>query len=191
MKYIKIAAAVATLGLIAAQSASAATTNTINFNGTVVGTTCVVDSATQNVVATLPNLAVANFGAFAGFVPPLVTTQFSITLDNCPSGIAVHPYISATGSNWIAAQTAISNSAPAATAATGVGVQIAQAGLLSPFPLDLSKDALANQGTTVPQNATSPVGSATFTFNANYIQTAATVTAGKVLAAATYTIVYN
>lgn len=179
-KTLLSAALIAGFGIAAfAPQAAHAADGTITFNGKVLSSTCSVSNATAGVVAvTLPDVqatALAGVGTVAGLTP------VSLVLTGCPttpSGVVVGAAFDNT--NVDATTGAVKN----ATGATysNVEVQITNS---TGTAIDLSTNSN-------PVNATiSGTGTATLSYKAQYLSTAATTTAGLVNASVAYTLTYN
>lgn len=167
----------ATLATAVSMNVSAATSGTINFQGSVINATCQIATASDNQTIQLPQALSSDFtGANqAGLGSTIV--PFQITLTGCdtatPGTVAVgFNFTPAAGYNDV-----INNTGTA----TGIGLRIH----------DSQNKTIAMTGTdfhTTPQSLAS--GDVVFNLDAEYYSTAATVTPGTVLATATIEVTY-
>jgi major type 1 subunit fimbrin (pilin) len=186
-KLILSAALIAGLGALAAQSAMAAD-GTITFNGNISAVTCTVHggapgSGGGNFTVTLPNVASSAFpsaGSIAG------ATAYNIYVGGageagCTNGTQVRVHYEPTSPN-VDATTGYLNLATGAGVATGVKLQLLNAG-------DKSVINLANAPDSTPITVAN--NTATLPFYAQYVSTAASVTAGTANSSVLYSIEYN
>lgn len=158
-------------------NASAATTGTVNFQGSVINGTCQIATASDNQTITLPQALASDFtGANQPGIGSTIT-PFQITLTGCDASA---PGIVAVAFNFnpvAGFDDVIENTGTA----TGVGVRIH----------DSQTKTIAMTGT---EFHTTPValvnGDMVFNLDAEYYSTAAAVTAGSVLATATIGVHY-
>lgn len=166
---------VASIFSAVSMNASAATTGTINFQGSVINATCQIAAGSDNQTITLPQVTSSHFtGANQAGPQPV---PFQITLSGCdasvPGTVAVEfDYVPVAGFNDIMDSTGT---------ATGIGVRIK----------DSDSKTIAMNG--VQRYATPKAlanGNVVFNFNAEYYSTAATVTPGSVTTTAIIGIIY-
>ena len=147
----------------------------LNFTGTISGTTCDVNTASQNVPIPMGNVSAKAFSA-AG--QPVGSTKFSITLINCPAAVT------SAAVNFGGPSDPNNRDLIAITPGTGVASGVAIA---------LYED---DGSTLIPLNTNSQSKSVTvagpnvLTYIARYMSTAATVGAGTANAVAEFTMKY-
>jgi major type 1 subunit fimbrin (pilin) len=186
-KLILSAALIAGLGALAAQSAMAAD-GTITFNGNITAVTCSVHggspgSNSGNFTVTLPNVASSAFQA-AGSVAG--ATLYNIYVGGagetgCADDTKVSVHYEPTSPN-IDPTTGHLNLATGTGVATGVQLQLLNAG-------DRSVINLANAPNSTPISIAN--NTATLPFYAQYVSTAASVTAGTANSSVLYSVQYN
>lgn len=173
MKFTPIASAlglaVMTLGMTG--SAHAANAGIITFNGSVTAASC----TSSNQTVSLPAVAASAFSGTAGSTPTGSTAQaFGITV-TCPSA-STSASVAFDTSSGVDASNYLTN----AGTATGVAIAI--------YNGSGTTNAIANPQTGVTLNGSHQ---ATFSYNANYVETAASVTAGTVTGSVGFTVTYN
>ena len=187
-KLILSAAMIAGLGALASQAAMAAD-GTITFNGSISSVTCSVHggtpgSASGNFTVTLPTVAASAFasgvGTAAGAVPYNIYVG-AAGESGCTNGTKVSVHYEPT-SPRIDPTTGNLTLNTGTGVATGVQLQLLNAGNKSVINLASAPDSTQ---VTVANNA------ATLPFYAQYVSTAASVTAGTANSSVLYTIKYN
>jgi len=171
-----VAALIATSGLMS-MSAAQASDGTITFTGSIVATTCTVNGggAASSFTVALPPVDKAALSAAGQTSSP---TPMTFNLTTCPAG-QVHTLFEI-GSSVDTATGNLKN-----TTGTATGVEI---GILNPALAAINIATQANDGAGTGQTTTA--GSATLTYYAQYVATAA-ATSGTVASTVTYSIVYN
>ncbi len=156
-------------------SAANAADGTINFTGEIIDSACTVSttSADQTVV-----LGTVSNKAFSAAGDTAAATAFQIDLTDCPATVT-SATVKFDGTAYQGDNSALALT-PDAGAATGVAVQIRNADN-SVLPLFTDSNSI-----TLAQDTTN-----TLNFNAAYVATAATVTAGPANAVTTFSVVYN
>lgn len=176
---------------LAPQAANAASSGTITIDGSVLGSTCSVSTATGgnndsgfsggNFTVTLPGVqttALASNGDTAG------ATSFSMTLTGCPtspSGEEVASFFS--GTNVNSTDGNLNNTTT--SGASNVEIQLLNG---DASVIDLTGATAYDQGSAY--TAIDGSGNATLSYEAQYIATGAS-TAGKVTTTVDYTLVYR
>jgi major type 1 subunit fimbrin (pilin) len=186
-KLILPAALIAGLGALAVQSAMAAD-GTITFNGSISSVTCTVHGGAPgasggNFTVTLPKAAAADFpsaGSVAGATAYNIYVGASGEAD-CANGTKVNVYYEPTSPN-IDPATGYLNLTAGTGVATGVKLQLLNAGDKS--VINLATAPSSTQVTVAGNTATLP-------FYAQYVSTAASVTAGTANSSVLYSIQYN
>ncbi|GLQ95818.1 fimbrial protein [Dyella mobilis] len=186
-KLILSAALIAGLGVFAANSAMAAD-GTITFNGQISAVTCTVHGDTPggtsgNFTVTLPTVASSAFGAVAAVAG---STGYNIIVGGtgdtgCTDGTNVSVHYEST-SPRVDLTTGNLQLDPGTGVATGVQIQILDGATRAAINLATAPDS---SSVTVASNT------ATIPFFAQYISTAAAVTAGPANSSVLYTIAYN
>lgn len=148
---------------------------TINFVGEIIDSACTVSTASANQTVTLGTVSNK---AFSGAGDTADATAFQIQLDSCPATVS-SASVKFDGTAVEGNSNALALT-PDNGAATGVAVQLRNEDN-SVLPLFTESKSI-----TLAQNATN-----TLNFNAAYVATAATVTAGPANAVATFSVVYN
>lgn len=183
MKKALLAAAVASL-LAGAMTAQAATTTvdggTVHFTGQLINAACAVDVNSQDQTVDLGQYRTATFnavGARSASVP------FTIQLKDCDTTVSSRAAVAFTGQQDAANPTllAVSSAATNGTTANGVGIQI----------LDTASNILVPDGTAFSADQTLIDGFNTLHFSAAYVATAASATAGRADADATFVVQYQ
>lgn len=151
---------------------------TVNFNGEVVGQTCVINGGTPNLSVTLPKVstsALATAGATAGTSPNVIFNLTACSAGNVRAFFEAGPNVDQTTGRL--------------KIATGSGQATnVQIGLLNTDGTKVTMGAASGaQGTTyVPISG----GAATLTYMSQYVATAA-ATSGKTTTSVTYSIEYQ
>jgi major type 1 subunit fimbrin (pilin) len=186
-KLILSAAMIAGLGAVTSQVAMAAD-GTITFNGNISSVTCTVHGGTPgasggNFTVTLPKVASSAFpssGSVAGATPYNIYVGASGET-GCANGTKVNVHYEPTSPN-IDPTTGYLNLITGTGVATGVKLQLLNAGDKSVINLATSPNS--TQVTVAGNTATLP-------FYAQYVSTAASVTAGTANSSVLYSIQYN
>ncbi|HID3970974.1 fimbrial protein [Enterobacter cloacae] len=168
--------------LLAVSSALTATyafaaAGTVNFNGNILDSACDVDVASQNQVVVLGDYYKTEFPTTGART---AATQFNIVLKNCPvtvtnAKVRFDGTPDATNSSLLAIDSSASG------AATGVAINLMSA----------DKADLPLHGSNSYSYALSSTMDNTLSFYAQYISTAAAVTAGPANSVANFSVVYN
>jgi major type 1 subunit fimbrin (pilin) len=181
-KLILSAAMMAGVGALASQAAMAAD-GTITLNGTISAVTCSVHGGTptggSNFTVTLPTVASTAFpsvGSVAGAVPYTITVGGE---GGCTDGTKVRVLYEPTSPNIDAA----TGNLKVAGGATGVQLQLLNGADRSVIKLNAASPA-STQATVASNTAALP-------FYAQYVSTAASVTAGQANSSVQYSIQYN
>jgi major type 1 subunit fimbrin (pilin) len=183
-KLILSAAMMAGVGALASQAAMAAD-GTITLNGTISAVTCSVHGGTptggSNFTVTLPTVASTAFpsvGSVAGAMPYTITVG-AASEGGCTDGTKVRVLYEPTSPNIDAA----TGNLKVAGGATGVQLQLLNGGDRSVIKLNAASPA-STQVTVASNTAALP-------FYAQYVSTAASVTAGQANSSVQYSIQYN
>lgn len=170
---VKLISAIVPAFLMMSSSAFAiqGETSTVIFNGEIVESTCALATASKNQAVNLGTVSANVLGAVNSTSQ---SKSFSINLTDCDLDSA--KTVTVTFSGDTAADTALKVTGGAA----GVGLQILQNG--TPLTLD---------GSTASVAQTLVKGNNTLDFAARYVALAATVTAGKADATASFTMNYQ
>lgn len=179
-KHLLSAALIAGLGIAAfAPRAALATDGTITFNGKVTAATCTATAGTGNAV-TLPTVSTT---ALSGVGKTAGSTLFNIVLSGC-SGTMANVAANFEAGAGVNAAGRIANTGAAATAATGIDLQLTDV-----------TGTVINIGSSSPSPAVPFTGATGTTvsipFYVRYYATAATPGAGNVKGTVDYSIVYN
>ena len=169
-----LATSLLAIAVIAPMSAQASD-GTINFAGTLSESTCTI-TAPASFTVTLPTLSTTTLAAAAATAG---NTSFSVGLTNCSSLMAGATMYFEAGANVNTTNGRLNNTGTA----TNVQIQIRNS---DGTVVDASK-ASTFQGAAA---ATVASNAATMRYAANYYATGAT-TAGSVVSAVTYSVVYN
>ncbi|WP_296246036.1 fimbrial protein [uncultured Enterobacter sp.] len=154
-----------------------AAAGTVNFNGNILDSACDVDVASQNQVVVLGDYYKTEFPATGSRT---AATRFNIVLKNCPVTVtSAKVRFDGTPDATNASLLAIDSSV--AGAATGVAINLMSA----------DKADLPLHGSNGYSYALSSTTDNTLNFYAQYISTAATVTAGPANSVANFSVVYN
>ncbi|QPK02324.1 fimbrial protein [Enterobacter mori] len=170
------------IAMLAASSAltmthAFAAAGTVNFNGNILDSACDVDVASQNQVVVLGDYYKTEFPATGSRT---AATKFDIVLKNCPvtvtnAKVRFDGTPDVTNSSLLAIDTSV------AGAATGVAINLMTA----------DKSDLPLHGSNSYTYALSSTADNTLNFYAQYISTAAAVTAGPANSVANFSVVYN
>ncbi|WP_302329083.1 type 1 fimbrial major subunit FimA [Pseudomonas triclosanedens] len=181
MKKALLAAAVASLmaGAMTAQAATTVDGGTVHFTGQLINAACVVDVNSQDQTVDLGQYRTATFnavGARSASVP------FTIQLKDCDTTVSSSAAVAFTGQQDAANDTllAVNSAVTNGTTATGVGIEI----------LDTDSKVLTPDGTAFSTPQTLIDGFNTLHFSAAYVATAASATAGRADADATFVVQY-
>lgn len=176
MKKSLIALGVA-LSSVVSMGASAATTGTINFNGSVINATCQVATASANQTVTLPQVETSHFTAInqaGGKTAPveiLLTGCTGSTPGTVTVGFAATP------------EPGYDNLIRNTGTASGVGVRL----------YDAQDKAIGVTGTLANRMVTPALlksGDIGFNLKADYVSTSSVVMPGSVIATTTFEVVY-
>lgn len=178
-KRLLSAALIAGLGLAFVPGAHAAD-GTITINGLVLGTTCTINGGVSSFTVTLPTVSTTDFtSSVAG------KTKFDLNLSNCPHGADFSPAVQLSttfdGTNIDTTAGLLNDT----SADNGVAIELLDDASVK---VDLTKSTAAEQSTETASVDSS--GNATLSYYAQYRQTGATVTAGRVTTTVDYTINY-
>ncbi|UQY44655.1 fimbrial protein [Erwinia sp. PK3-005] len=164
------------MALLFASASTLAYDGTVNFNGEIIDNTCVV-SLGDNGNSLIVPMGSVNKSSFTGKGSVASTTQFTLTLTDCP---AVNARVKFDGPTYDGDQDVLALNAGGAGAAEGVGIQIYDQNMTK-LPLFTASNPYELQE-KVANN---------LKFYASYIATAATVSPGPANAVATFTMNYN
>lgn len=179
-KRLLSAALIAGLGLAFVPGANAASDGTITINGLVLGTTCTINGGTSSFTVTLPTVKTTDFASnVAG------KTKFDLTLTNCPTGADFNPAVQL--STTFSGTTIDTTAGLLKDTSTDNGVAIELLDDTS-TKVDLTKTTAAGQSSE--KALVNGSGNATLSYYAQYRQTGASVTAGRVTTTVDYTINY-
>lgn len=170
------------MGLSATSNAAAvvsATGGTVNFQGSVVETSCAVDTGSETQTIDLKVVDLRDIKT-PGQKSPAV--PFQLKLIDCDPKIAATATFGFTGEADKTDTTALKNTDTSAEAAANVGVQMSTSGS-TVVPIDGSFDASSMLTLTVGDN--------TADFNAYMISTAAGATAGSVHSTVDFLVQYQ
>ncbi|HCM9253770.1 TPA: fimbrial protein [Enterobacter cloacae subsp. dissolvens] len=168
--------------LLAVSSALTAThafaaAGTVNFNGNILDSACDVDVASQNQVVVLGDYYKTEFPTTGART---AATQFNIVLKNCPVTVT-NAKVRFDGTPDTTNSSLLAIDSSAAGAATGVAINLMSA----------DKADLPLHGSNSYSYALSSTMDNTLSFYAQYISTAAAVTAGPANSVANFSVVYN
>ncbi|EPF6063002.1 ferrous iron transporter B [Enterobacter cloacae subsp. dissolvens] len=168
--------------LLAVSSALTATyafaaAGTVNFNGNILDSACDVDVASQNQVVVLGDYYKTEFPTTGART---AATQFNIVLKNCPVTVT-NAKVRFDGTPDATNSSLLAIDSSAAGAATGVAINLMSA----------DKADLPLHGSNSYSYALSSTMDNTLSFYAQYISTAAAVTAGPANSVANFSVVYN
>jgi len=150
---------------------------TVNFNGNILDSACDVDVASQNQVVVLGDFYKTEF---PGTGVRTAAKQFNIVLKNCPVTVT-NAKVRFDGTPDLMNASLIAVDTSVTGAATGVAIN-----LMSADKADLPLHG--DNGYTYPLSSTADN---TLNYYAQYISTAASVTAGPANAVANFSVVYN
>ncbi|MEQ0188777.1 fimbrial protein [Klebsiella sp. CN_Kp098] len=143
----------------------------VEFQGSINAGACDVSPSSADQVVQMGSVAEADFGATSGTLAK-TSSPFTLQLSGCDTtvaknvAVAFQGVLAGTDTNTLA----VDNSLGGGTTATGVGIQIYQAGQTDPLKVD---------GSTFDTKTALTDGNNTLKFSAQYISTSATVTAGE------------
>ncbi|MCX4181462.1 fimbrial protein [Enterobacter sp. HSTU-ASh6] len=173
----KMMIAMLAIGSTLATTHAFAAAGTVNFNGNILDSACDVDVASQNQVVVLGDHYKTEFPTTGART---AATQFNIVLKNCPVTVtSAKVRFDGTPDATNASLLAIDSSA--AGAATGVAINLMTA----------DKADLPLHGSNSYSYVLSSTADNTLSFYAQYISTAATVTAGPANSVANFSVIYN
>lgn len=150
---------------------------TVNFNGNILDSACDVDVASQNQVVVLGDYYKTEFPTTGART---AATQFSIVLKNCPVTVT-NAKVRFDGTPDLSNASLLAIDSSVAGAATGVAINLMSA----------DKADLPLHGSNSYSYALSSTADNTLNFYAQYISTAASVTAGRANSVANFSVVYN
>ena len=166
----KLMMAMLAAGSVLTMTNALAAAGTVNFNGNILDSACDVDVASQNQVVVLGDYYKTEFPTTGART---AATQFNIILKNCP--VTVTNAKDLTNASLLAIDTSV------AGAANGVAINLMTA----------DKADLPLHGSNSYTYALSSTADNTLSFYAQYISTAASVTAGPANSVANFSVVYN
>lgn len=154
-----------------------AAAGTVNFNGNILDSACDVDVASQNQVVVLGDYYKTEFPTTGART---AATQFNIILKNCPvivnnAKVRFDGTPDSTNASLLAIDSSVSGSA------TGVAINLMTA----------DKSDLPLHGSNGYSYTLSSTADNSLNFYAQYISTAASVTAGPANSVANFSVVYN
>lgn len=154
-----------------------AAAGTVNFNGNILDSACDVDVASQNQVVVLGDYYKTEFPTTGART---AATQFSIVLKNCPVTVT-NAKVRFDGTPDLSNASLLAIDSSVAGAATGVAINLMSA----------DKADLPLHGSNSYSYVLSSTADNTLNFYAQYISTAASVTAGPANSVANFSVVYN
>ncbi|HAZ4813112.1 fimbrial protein [Enterobacter cloacae] len=154
-----------------------AAAGTVNFNGNILDSACDVDVASQNQIVELGDYYKTEFVTIGA---KTAATQFNIVLKNCPVTVT-NAKVRFDGTPDATNSSLLAIDSSAAGAATGVAINLMSA----------DKADLPLHGSNSYSYVLSSTADNTLSFYAQYISTAATVTAGPANSVANFSVVYN
>lgn len=163
------------MALLFASASTLAYDGTVNFNGEIIDNTCVVSLGSNGNSLVVP-MGSVNKSSFTGKGSTASTTQFILTLTECP---AVNARVKFDGPTYEGDQDVLALNAGAGVA-TGVGIRL----------YDQNMAVLPLFTASSPYELQEQVDNH-LKFYASYIATAGSVTAGPANAVATFTMNYN
>lgn len=173
----RIIVAIFTAGSALTMTQAFAAAGTVNFNGNILDNACDVDVASQNQVVVLGDYYKTEFPTTGSRT---AATQFDIVLKNCPvtvtsAKVRFDGTPDLTDANLLAIDSSVVG------AATGVAINLMTA----------DKADLPLHGSNSYSYVLSSTADNTLNFYAQYISTAASVTAGPANSVANFSVVYN
>ncbi|WP_409242549.1 fimbrial protein [Enterobacter hormaechei] len=154
-----------------------AAAGTVNFNGNILDSACDVDVASQNQVVVLGDYYKTEFPTTGART---AATQFNIILKNFPVTVT-NAKVRFDGTPDLTNASLLAIDTSVAGAATGVAINLMTA----------DKADLPLHGSNSNTYALSSTADNTLSFYAQYISTAASVTAGPANSVANFSVVYN
>ncbi|MFA3778406.1 fimbrial protein [Yersinia sp. 1652 StPb PI] len=175
MKKNLMALALVASGILA--SSAYAADGTINFEGEITDSACIVDTNSENLTVSLGRVSAASFAGAGSYSS---ATQFQLVLKECPASattaIIKFDGTSVAGDNSVLALT------PGAGVATGVGIELS----------DASQRVVNLYTESAPYTLVTGAGSETnLDFTARYKSLDTTVGAGIANASAQFTVIYQ
>ncbi|HDJ1439260.1 TPA: fimbrial protein [Serratia rubidaea] len=179
MKKHLVAMLITTATGLAMMSGANAADGTIHFTGAITADACTVDADSQDMTVNLGTVASTAFSAAGDKASP---TRFTINLGSCPASVTTASVkFDGTADSANNDLLQLDASADPTADASGVGIEIADdAGTAIP---------LFSSSKEYPIDAAS--SSASMTFVARYVSTAATVNAGAANATSQFTVNYQ
>ena len=163
-------------GSVLTMTNALAAAGTVNFNGNILDSACDVDVASQNQVVVLGDYYKTEFPTTGART---AATQFNIILKNCPVTVT-NAKVRFDGTPDLTNASLLAIDTSVAGAATGVAIN-----LMTADKADLP------HGSNSYTYALSSTADNTLSFYAQYISTAASITAGPANSVANFSVVYN
>ncbi|WP_318605434.1 fimbrial protein [Enterobacter hormaechei] len=173
----KLMMAMLAAGSVLTMTNAFAAAGTVNFNGNILDSACDVDVASQNQVVVLGDYYKTEFPTAGART---AATQFNIILKNCPVTVT-NAKVRFDGTPDLTNVSLLAIDTSVAGAATGVAINLMTA----------DKADLPLYGSNSYTYALSSTADNTLNFYAQYISTAASVTAGPANSVANFSVVYN